>query len=74
MTKNQDHKLTSDTMWKEHLNRKLEKVEEMNRRDDRMFLAGVEMQGLIAQGGTDVRHIAQQSWAMADAMLEGENG
>lgn len=41
-------------------------------RKDRLWLAGMAMQGLIAQGGSDVWHMARQSWQMADAMLEVE--
>jgi hypothetical protein len=41
-------------------------------RADRIWLAGMAMQALLAQGSTDVYRIAHQSYAMADAMLEVE--
>ena len=36
----------------------------------RLHLAGLAMQALVAQGSSDVWRIAHQSFAMADAMLE----
>ena len=41
-----------------------------DRAGDRLWLAGMAMQGLIAQGSMDIWHIAHQAYAMADAMLE----
>jgi hypothetical protein len=43
-----------------------------DRSADRLWLAGMAMQGLIAQGSMDIWHIAHQAYAMADAMLEVE--
>ena len=42
-----------------------------DRAADRLWLAGMAMQALIADG-RDMYNIARQSWAMADAMLEVE--
>ena len=39
-------------------------------RAERLHLAGLAMQALVAQGSSDVWRIARQSFAMADAMLE----
>jgi uncharacterized membrane protein len=44
----------------------------LKRRDDRLWLAGLAMQALVAQGSNDVWRIAHQSLAMADALLEAE--
>lgn len=68
----QDQKLAADKAWQEHVKRKQTKMDEEKRRDDRMWLSGMAMQGLIAQGGSDVWRMAHQSWQMADAMLEVE--
>ena len=43
-----------------------------DRAGDRLWLAGMAMQGLVAHGSSDMYNIARQSWAMADAMLEAE--
>lgn len=43
-------------------------------RDDRLWLAGMAMQALIAKGGGYATDIAHQSWQMADTMLEAESG
>jgi hypothetical protein len=51
--------LEEPTAWRDH-----------KRAEDRLWLAGMAMQGLIAQGSMDIWHIAHQSYAMADAMLE----
>jgi hypothetical protein len=45
-----------------------------DRAADRLWLAGMAMQALVGQGSSDVRRIAHQSWAMADAMLWAEDG
>ena len=42
-----------------------------DRAADRLWLAGLAMQALIEEG-RDMYNIAQQSWAMADVMLEAE--
>ncbi len=42
-----------------------------DRAADRLWLAGLAMQALIGEG-RDMYNIAQQSWAMADVMLEAE--
>lgn len=44
-----------------------------DRSADRLWLAGMAMQALIAEG-RDMYTIAQHSWAMADVMLEVEGG
>lgn len=46
----------------------------MKRSDDRLWLAGMAMQALIAQGGSDVWRMAYQSFDMADTMLEVADG
>lgn len=43
-----------------------------DRAADRLWLAGMAMQGLIASGSHDVYGIVRQAWGMADAMLEVE--
>ena len=43
-----------------------------DRAADRLWLAGLAMQALIEARGHDMYNIAQQSWAMADVMLEVE--
>jgi hypothetical protein len=65
-----DQELVAKKMWREFLKREQEKA----RRDDRLRLAGLAMQGLIAQGGSDVWSIAHQSLQMADAMMEVADG
>lgn len=40
--------------------------------EKRFWLAGLAMQALVQAGCSDVRYIAQQSFAMADAMMEAE--
>ena len=37
---------------------------------DRLWLAGMAMQGLVHAGGGDAHEIARQSYLMADVMLE----
>jgi imidazoleglycerol phosphate dehydratase HisB len=46
------------TAWQDH-----------KRAEDRLWLAGMAMQALI-RDDRDMRMIAEQAWAMADAMLE----
>lgn len=41
-----------------------------DRAGDRLWLAGMAMQALVQAGSMDIWHIAHQSYAMADAMLE----
>ncbi len=46
------------TAWQDH-----------KRAEDRLWLAGMAMQAL-AKVGVDMEFIAEQAWALADAMLE----
>jgi len=55
--------LEEPTAWRDH-----------KRAEDRLWLAGMAMQGLVGQGSSDVYRIAHQAWAMADAMLWAEDG
>ena len=48
------------TSWQDH-----------KRAEDRLWLAGMAMQAL-AKVGVEMEFIAEQAWALADAMLEAE--
>ena len=58
----------------ERMKQRQAKVDAEKERDDRLWLAGMAMQGMMAAGVDDIAIIADNSWAMADAMLEAENG
>jgi hypothetical protein len=67
-----DHKMTDSI--EERMKQRQAKVDAEKERDDRLWLAGMAMQGMMAAGVDDIAIIADNSWAMADAMLEAENG